>query len=61
MGKGRFVNQKLGKIVHRVIDQHLWRTKTRNWQEMTRHVPIHPRKDVRSANDEQMDASKNEE
>ena len=61
MGKGRFVNQKLGKIVHRVIDQHLWRTKTRDWQEVTRHVPIHTRKVVRSDYDEQTDESESEE
>ena len=29
MGKGRFVNQKLGKQVHRGIDQKLWKTKTK--------------------------------
>jgi len=61
MGKGRFVNQKLGKIVHRIIDQHLWRTKTRDWQEATMHAPIHPRKNVWSADDEQTDESKDQE
>jgi len=28
MGKGRFVNQKLGKRVHRGIDRRIWKSKT---------------------------------
>jgi hypothetical protein len=60
MGKGRFVNHKLGKVVHRAINQHLWRTKTRDWKEVTGNLSIHSRKDVRSTEDEQKDESKNE-
>lgn len=61
MGKGRFVNLKLGKRVHRGINQHLWRTKTRDWPQETRDVPNYPRNAVEFADDDkQADESKNE-
>ena len=61
MGKGRFVNQKLGKRVHRRINQHLWKTKTQDRPRETGRAPIYPRNAVGfAADDKQADESKNE-
>jgi hypothetical protein len=62
MGKGRFVNQKLGKRVHRGIIQNLWKTKTQDRPQETSRAPIYPRNAVGFADDDdkQADDSKNE-
>jgi hypothetical protein len=58
MGKGRFVNQKLGKRVHRGINQHLLKSKTQNWPQETKRQANHPQNAVALADDDkQADSS----
>jgi hypothetical protein len=60
MGKGRFVNQKLGKRVHRGINQHLLKSKTQNWPQENKRRPNPPQNAAEFADDDkQADSSDN--
>jgi hypothetical protein len=60
MGKGRFVNQKLGKRVHRGINQHLSKSKTQNWPQQIKRHPNHPQNAVEFGDDDKQADSSND-
>ena len=60
MGKGRFVNQKLGKVVHRGISQHLRKAKTQDWLKEAKRTPNHFRNAVKLNDDEKQGDGSND-
>jgi hypothetical protein len=55
MGKGRFVNQKLGKRVHRGIDQLIRKTKTQDQLRESQRMTNNRRNTVEPADDKKQE------